>query len=293
VKSSFRNTRANGEQASPGTRQPGERPGLVSLVGAGPGDPDLLTRLAARRLAEADLVLHDGLITQEVLRLALTADCVCVSRRPGAKLIEQALVTRRMIEESRIGRRVVRLKAGDPFVLGRGGEEAIALAEARVPFEIVPGLTSAVAAPAAAGIPVTHRGLASGLLVLSGHAPEAYEPMLAALPSRGLTVVVLMGFAERARIARVMMDHGWPAETPAAIVSNAFQPEERIWTGPLEAVGGALIGAPVEDAHTIVVGEVVSLAPIISRGLVSTTASRREHESGFEDTGPRPPVVCA
>jgi len=266
--------------------------GLVSLVGAGPGDPDLLTQLAARRLAEADLVLHDGLVTDAVLSLALTAECVSVSRRPGAKVIDQSLVTQRMIHESRAGRRVVRLKAGDPFVLGRGGEEALALAQARVPFEIVPGVTAAVAAPAAAGIPVTHRGIASAFVVVSGHSAEAYAQVLEALPCQGVTVVVLMGFGERARIARVMMEHGWPGATPAALVSNASQPGERLWIGTLERIGEALSGAPAEDAHTIVVGEVVSLAPEISRG-VCTSDGRREHGSRVEDVGARAPVVCA
>jgi uroporphyrin-III C-methyltransferase/precorrin-2 dehydrogenase/sirohydrochlorin ferrochelatase len=245
-------------------------------------------------LAAADLVLHDGLVTAEVLRLALTAECVCVSRRPGAKVIEQSLVTARMIDEARAGRRVVRLKAGDPFVLGRGGEEALALAEAQVPFEVVPGLTAAVAAPAAAGIPVTHRGLASGVLVVSGHAAEAYAPILEQLPAGSVTVVILMGFAERGRIARVMMERGWPGGTPAAIVTNASQPDERVWTGPLEAVGGALAGAPAEEAHTIVVGEVVSLGAVIARGMNTASAAGREYESaGRENTGPRPPVICA
>jgi uroporphyrin-III C-methyltransferase/precorrin-2 dehydrogenase/sirohydrochlorin ferrochelatase len=266
--------------------------GLVSLVGAGPGDPDLLTQLAARRLAEADLVLHDGLVTDAVLSLALTAECVSVSRRPGAKVIDQSLVTQRMIHESRAGRRVVRLKAGDPFVLGRGGEEALALAQARVPFEIVPGVTAAVAAPAAAGIPVTHRGIASAFVVVSGHSAEAYAPVLVGLPCQGVTVVVLMGFGERARIARVMMENGWPGATPAALVSNASQPGERLWIGTLERIGEALSGAPAEDAHTIVVGEVVSLAPEISRG-VCTSDGRREHGSRVEDVGARAPVVCA
>jgi uroporphyrin-III C-methyltransferase/precorrin-2 dehydrogenase/sirohydrochlorin ferrochelatase len=286
---------APGDERQSGTTSASARDdgGLVSLVGAGPGDPDLLTQLAARRLAEADVVLHDGLVTDAVLSLALTAECVCVSRRPGAKVIDQAVVTQRMIDESRAGRRVVRLKAGDPFVLGRGGEEALALAQARVPFEIVPGVTAAVAAPAAAGIPVTHRGIASAFVVVSGHSAEAYVPVLEGLPRQGVTVVVLMGFGERARIARVMMEHGWPGATPAALVSNASQPGERLWIGTLERIGEALSGAPAQDAHTIVVGEVVSLAPEISRGVCTSDACRREHGSRVEDVGARAPVVCA
>ena len=278
------------KNASSGSKEPVVRLGLVSLVGAGPGDPELLTCRAARRLAEADLVLHDGLVTEEVLALAVTAERVGVSRRPGAKVVEQAVVTQLMIDSARAGRRVVRLKAGDPFVLGRGGEEALALAEAGVPFEIVPGLTSAVVAPAVAGIPVTHRGVASAFVVVSGHSEDAYAPILERLPAGTLTVVVLMGFAERGRIAHVMMEHGWPGDTPAAVVANASQDHQRIWTGPLAAMGEALAGAPAGDAHTIIVGEVVTVGAVIARGL-SRSASRSEYEPGSEDAGPGPAVI--
>jgi uroporphyrin-III C-methyltransferase len=271
---------AAGDSRTPPPDDDRQRPtvGFVSLVGAGPGDPELLTCRAARRLADADLVLHDGLVTSEVLNLTLTAERILVSRRPGAKLVDQTMVTRLMIEGARSGRRVVRLKAGDPFVLGRGGEEALALAEAGVPFEIVPGLTAAVVAPAVAGIPVTHRGVASAFMVVSGHAAEAYAPVLQGVTTTGLTIVVLMGFAERARIARLLIERGWPAATPAAIVTNASQESQGIWTGPLEAVGQALNGAPPEDAHAIVIGEVVSVGAVIARGLQSSAQIWAENE---------------
>jgi uroporphyrin-III C-methyltransferase/precorrin-2 dehydrogenase/sirohydrochlorin ferrochelatase len=263
--------------------------GFVSLVGAGPGDPELLTCRAARRLADAELVLHDGLVTDDVLNLALTAECILVSRRPGAKLVDQAMVTRLMVEAARSGRRVVRLKAGDPFVLGRGGEEALALAEAGVPFEIVPGLTAAAAAPAVAGIPVTHRGVASAFVVVSGHSAEAYAPILQTLPIGGLTIVVLMGFGERERIARLLIDRGWPGNTSAAIVTNATQAAQGIWTGPLEAVGQALVGASREDAHTIVVGEVVSVGAVIARGLQSSAETAWAASERAIERAPWPP----
>jgi uroporphyrin-III C-methyltransferase/precorrin-2 dehydrogenase/sirohydrochlorin ferrochelatase len=266
--------------------------GFVSLVGAGPGDADLLTCRAARRLAEADLVLHDGLITDDVLNLAAGADRVLVSRRPGAKQVDQAAVTRLMIDAARSGRRVVRLKAGDPFVLGRGGEEALALLDARVPFEVVPGISAAVAAPAAAGIPVTHRGVASAFVVVSGHAPEAYEPILRGVPVTGVTVVVLMGFAARGAIASCLIDSGWAAMTPAAVISNASQDSQVIWNGPLGAVGEALRDAVPHDAHTIVIGDVVAVGAVIARGMCPIE-SRRSHASGSEDVGPRPTVICA
>jgi uroporphyrin-III C-methyltransferase len=287
--------------------------GFVSLVGAGPGDPDLLTCRAARRLADADLVLHDGLVTSEVLALAQAAERILVSRRPGTKaatssrvngvedslsssrLQPLSLVTDLMIDAARAGRRVVRLKAGDPFVLGRGGEEALALAAAGVPFEIVPGLTSAVVAPAVAGIPVTHRGVASGFVVVSGHSEDAYGPILAHVPPHVVTLVVLMGFAERGRIAEFLMGHGWPSETPVAIVTNASQDAQGVWTGTLNDVGRAVANASPEDAHAIVVGDVVAVGAAIAREMWTPLEVRRNYvdERGSEDAGPSPAVICA
>ena len=153
------------------------RRGLVSLVGAGPGDPALLTRRAAQRLAEADLVLYDALVDRAALDLAPSAQRIFVGKRAGRPAVTQEFIIRLLIRAARRGRRVVRLKGGDPFVFGRGGEEALALSAAGLPFEVVPGVSSAVAAPALAGIPVTHRGMASGFVVVSGHAEEAYRPI--------------------------------------------------------------------------------------------------------------------
>lgn len=269
--------------------------GLVSLVGAGPGDPDLLTIRAARRLAEADLVLHDGLVSPEVLMLAVGAERICVSRRPGvkapgARTFNQSVVNQMMIEAARAGQQVVRLKAGDPFVLGRGGEEALALADAAVAFEIVPGLSAAVAAPEIAGIPVTHRGIASGFVVVSGHNAEAYRPILEPLLPGSLTIVVLMGFAERGAVAALLQEKGWPADTPAAIITNATQDDRQgIWTGPLHGVAGALTSASAEDAHTLVVGEVVGVGAVIARSLRPSGGRRRY--AGSDNVRPRPPVI--
>lgn len=235
-------------------------PGFVSLVGAGPGDPDLLTVRAVDRLRAADLVLHDGLVPAAIVALAESAERVSVARRAGRKTLTQRDVSDRMITAARAGLRVVRLKAGDPFVLGRGGEEAQALASAGVPFEIVPGLSTAFAAPTLAGIPVTHRGLATAVVVVSGHAPESYEPVLAAVPPRSTTVVILMGLTGRREIARYLIQTGWDRSTPAAVLINASQPTERIWTGALEELGthdGLTTG---DDPGVIVVGEVVSVA---------------------------------
>ena len=233
--------------------------GFVWLVGAGPGDPDLLTRRAARVLAQADLVLYDALVSPAALELAPHAQRFSVGKRAGRPSVDQETIHRLMVRAARRGRRVVRLKGGDPFVCGRGGEEALALQAAGVPFEVVPGVSSALAAPASAGIPVTHRGLASAFVVVSGHAESAFRPVLETLAPRSATVVVLMGLARRDAIASLLAARGWPATTPAAIVHGAFTEDAHEWIGTV----GTLGAAPLPDtgaAGTIVVGAVVSLA---------------------------------
>jgi uroporphyrin-III C-methyltransferase/precorrin-2 dehydrogenase/sirohydrochlorin ferrochelatase len=236
--------------------------GFVSLVGAGPGDPELLTLRAVRRLADAELVLFDALVAPEALRLAPRAQRFCVGKRAGRRGVAQETIHRLMIRAARRGRRVVRLKCGDPFVLGRGGEEALALARAGVPFEVVPGLTTAVAAPALAGVPVTHRGLASGFLVVSGHAQASWLPALQALPPASVTVVVLMGLASRAAIAAALIARGWPAGTPAAILLAAGTASARRWIGRLDGLAGAALDP--ESPGTIVVGAVVGVAAALA-----------------------------
>jgi uroporphyrin-III C-methyltransferase / precorrin-2 dehydrogenase / sirohydrochlorin ferrochelatase len=238
----------------------------VSLVGAGPGDPELLTQRAVRRLATADLVLYDALVAPEVLALAPRAQRFRVGKRAGRHSVRQETIDRLMIRAARRGRRVVRLKCGDPFVLGRGGEEVRALQAAGVPCEIVPGVTTAVAAPALAGIPVTHRGLASGFVVVSGHAETAWRPIVDPLTPRSLTIVVLMGLATRAALAARLMERGWPARTPAAIMLAASRPEADTWIGTLATLGAAPVEAPGDPPGTIVIGDVVSLAAVTGAG---------------------------
>ena len=239
--------------------------GFVSIVGAGPGDPELLTLKAASRLRTADLVLHDALVDPAALGLASHARFLYVGKRARRKSIAQSTIERLLVRAARRGERVVRLKCGDPFVLGRGGEEALALAHAGIPYEIIPGVSSAIAAPGLAGIPVTHRGLASGFAVVSGHAEQVFAPMLRAIAPQSLTVVVLMGIANRARIAEVLVDRGWPAQTPAAIVLDASWSEQASWTGTLAALGGCQLPAQhPEAAGVLVIGEVVSLAEALS-----------------------------
>jgi uroporphyrin-III C-methyltransferase / precorrin-2 dehydrogenase / sirohydrochlorin ferrochelatase len=238
--------------------------GLVSVVGAGPGDPELLTVRAARRLQAADLVLRDGLVPKAIAEVAASARHCVVSRRPGDARIAPDDVVGLMADASARGQRVVRLRAGDPFVLARGAEEVLGLIAAGVPFEIVPGLTSASAAPTVAGIPLTHRGVASGFVVVSGHAAEAYAPVLSSLRPRSATVVILMGLAERARIAALMIGHGWPPDTPAAVIVGASQPGERIWRGELRLLGADRVAPNTKIPGVIVIGDVVAVGAEIA-----------------------------
>jgi uroporphyrin-III C-methyltransferase / precorrin-2 dehydrogenase / sirohydrochlorin ferrochelatase len=231
--------------------------GFVSLVGAGPGDPDLLTLRAVDRLRAADLVLYDALVDRAALRHAPQARWAYVGKRAGRHSIAQETIERVMIRRALRGERIVRLKSGDPVVFGRGGEEALALAEAGVPCEIVPGVSSAVAAPALSGIPVTHRGLASAFVVVSGHAEEAYGPVLRDLSPGSATLVILMGIATRAATSALLLRRGWPAETPAAILFSASRPDASTWRGTL---GGVASVKASEAPGIIVVGATVALA---------------------------------
>jgi uroporphyrin-III C-methyltransferase/precorrin-2 dehydrogenase/sirohydrochlorin ferrochelatase len=233
--------------------------GRVSIVGAGPGDPALLTRKAAARLRRADLVLYDALVDPRVLRFARKARRFFVGKRAGRHAMRQEAIHALMIRAAQRGRRVVRLKGGDPFVYGRGAEEVLALRAAGVTVDVVPGISSAIAAPAAAGIPVTHRGLASAFLVTSGHDLESFARNVAAAHPGAITLVVLMGFARRAEVARRLIAMGWPAETPAAVVVDASTAHQQTWSGCLADLGCA---DPTHcgGAGTIVVGDVVSIA---------------------------------
>jgi len=245
--------------------------GFVSLVGAGPGDPELLTLRAVNRLRDADLVLYDALVEQELLELAPRAKRFYVGKRAGRHSIDQDGIHALMIRAAKRGERVVRLKCGDPFVLGRGGEEALALEAAGIAYEVVPGLSSAIAAPALAGIPVTHRGLSAGFAVLSGHAESAFGSAIDSLAPGALTVVILMGLRTRAELARRLIARGWAADTPAAIVLGASHEGAARWLGTLATLADAAIDS--ELAGVIVVGTVVSLAARIANEHVPVAGS--------------------
>ena len=228
----------------------------VSLVGAGPGDPDLLTVKAARLLAEADVVVHDALVGDGVLALVPTStELIDVGKRPG-RPIPQELISTLLVTLARDGKRVVRLKGGDPFVFGRGGEEAQALRDAGIAFEVVPGITSAVAAPAAAGVPVTHRGVAASFTVVTGHRP-AGEPAVdwRALARVGGTVVVLMGVSQRATIAAELIAGGLDPATPVAAVQSATTGDQVTARCRLDELAAASIRSPA----VLVIGAVAAL----------------------------------
>ena len=234
----------------------------VHLVGAGPGAADLLTLRAARLLGEADIVVHDRLIGAEILDLiAPWAERIDVGKNPNGKSVRQTEINRVLIDAGRRADCVVRLKGGDPFVFGRGGEEALDLQAAGIEVEIVPGVTSAIAGPAMAGIPVTHRGRASGFTVLTGMQDPASETAIdwEAAARLGTTLVILMG-ARRARdLAERLLDAGMDDDTPVAIITEATTPTQRVRHLPLAALGvdrvdnpsviviGAVAGDPVLD----------------------------------------------
>jgi uroporphyrin-III C-methyltransferase / precorrin-2 dehydrogenase / sirohydrochlorin ferrochelatase len=245
--------------------------GRVSLVGAGPGDSELWTVRGLRRVQEADLVLYDALIDAESLRRLTNAQCFCVGKRAGRASVRQDTIHRLMIRAARQGKRVVRLKGGDPFVFGRGAEEALELARAGIPCEVVPGVTTAVAAAELAGIPVTHRGVASGFLVIAGHAGETFDAALNAVRPNSITLVVMMGIAVRGVIASRLQDHGWAADSRAALVCGASTANEWVWTGRLQDVGSA--APPAGVPGLLVVGEVVQVREAIE-------AARRNEDIG-------------
>lgn len=232
--------------------------GFVSLVGAGPGDPDLLTVKAVRRLTQADEVLHDALIDPRVLQLATRARRQLVGGRVGT-CHDQAAINRLMVDLALDGARVVRLKGGDPFVFAHGGEEARALAEAGVAFEIVPGVSSVMAAPALAGIPLTHRGIASGFAVVTGHHEATWIPMLQGVKPGAMTIVVLMGLGSRGRLVEVLSRQGWPLWMPAAVVLAASTPRQRVWRGTLKQLPDVSLDAKRDGPGVIVIGDVAAM----------------------------------
>lgn len=257
----------------------------VYLVGAGPGDPGLLTLRGAEVLRRADVVVHDRLVAPGLLDLApAEAERVYAGKAPGRNEMSQEEINDLLVERGRAGRVVVRLKGGDPFVFGRGGEEAEALAAAGVPFEVVPGITSAVGAPAYAGIPVTHRGASTHFTVVTGHedpTKESTDVDWDALAKGGGTLVILMGAGRIGEIADRLVAGGLPADTPVAAVRNGTRADQ----GTVRATLGTVVDAGVQAPAAIVVGEVARLdlawfesRPLFGRSVVVTRAREQASE---------------
>ena len=230
--------------------------GWVALLGGGPGDDGLLTERARLLLRSADVVVHDRLGPQQVLRsLPDSVELVDVGKAPGRHPVPQHEINQILINHAGAGRGVVRLKGGDPYVLGRGGEERLACEEAGIPVEVVPGVSSAIAVPAAAGIPVTHRGIATGFSVVSGHDEIPRLPTGA-----DHTLVVLMGMTRLRSTTELLIAHGRAAGMPTAVIERGCTPDQRVIIGTLDDIADRCLAAQVCSPAVVVVGEVVTLA---------------------------------
>ncbi len=246
-------------------RTRGEK-GKVYLVGAGPGDPELITVRGLRLLRQAEVVVYDRLIPAALLDEApAEAERIYVGKRPGCHTISQEAINALLVEKARAGKCVVRLKGGDPFVLGRGGEEALALARAGVPFEVVPGVTSATAVPAFAGIPVTHRGLSTAFAVVTGHrAGDAEDDVDWSVYAQVPTLVILMGMKRARRICQALIAAGRPPHTPAAVISWGTTEAQRAVRTTLARLPDAIKEAKLVSPGILVVGEVAALADVLA-----------------------------
>ncbi len=236
--------------------------GRVDIVGAGPGNPDLLTLRALQLLQQADVVLYDRLVGPDILGYARRdAACVSVGKARGSHALSQADINALMIRHARAGARVVRLKGGDPFIFGRGGEELQALREAGIAHAIVPGITAATGCAAIAGIPLTHRDLAHGAVLVTGQGQDG-EPDLdwAALAKLQQTLVVYMGLATAGSLTARLIGHGYPPATPVAVIENGTLPQQRAVFGRLAALPDILRANAIEAPALIIIGEVVRLA---------------------------------
>ena len=235
--------------------------GMVYLVGAGPGDPDLITVRGAEVLRAADVVVYDRLASPLLLDLApADAERVYAGKEPGRSALPQDEINRLLVERARDGKAVVRLKGGDPFVFGRGGEEALACASAGVPFQVVPGVTSAVAAPALAGIPVTHRGIAQSFAVVTASAAHGNGVDVARVATAVDTLVVLMVAGRLEETCRELIAAGRPEDEPAAIIQWAATEEQKTVAGTLSDLPVLAAAASIGPPATLVVGAVAALA---------------------------------
>jgi uroporphyrinogen III methyltransferase / synthase len=240
-------------------------PGLVSLIGAGPGDPGLMTLKGVERLREADAIVYDYLVNPEILKYARPdAEIVYAGKKAGKHTLPQEEINALLVQLAQSGKRVARLKGGDPFVFGRGGEEATALHEAEIPFEIIPGISSAIAAPAYAGIPVTHRDFVSSFTVITGHERKDVTDAdtrldWASLAKVGGTLVFLMGVGQLDKIAANLTEAGLSPDTPAAVVQWGTYQHQRTVVGTVATIHALAQEAGIKPPAVTVIGQVVAL----------------------------------
>jgi uroporphyrin-III C-methyltransferase len=233
--------------------------GRILLIGAGPGDPELMTLKAARALGHADVILVDDLVSRGCLAHARSgAKVIDVGKRAGAASTPQAYIQKLAIQLARTGKVVARLKGGDPFVFGRGGEELAAFAAAGIEVEVIPGVTAGTAVPAALGIPITHRDFVQGVTFVTGHGKDGAEPDWATLARTGTTLVIYMGLRKAERISLALRAAGMPATTPACVIENGTLSSQRQVVTMLEKLSGSGFAGP----GLIVIGEVVRLAEL-------------------------------
>ena len=244
--------------------------GSVVLIGGGPGADDLITVRGRRALLTADVVVHDRLAPVELLDLLdPDVEIIDAGKAPGRHALSQDEINAVLVDRASRGLRVARLKGGDPFVLGRGSEEVLACAEAGIPVDVVPGVSSAISAPAAAGIPVTHRGSSQGFVVVTGHVLGDLEPF----GRTDLTLVVLMGVATLAALADGLMAHGRDASTPVAVVERAYASDQRVTTATLGTIATTAQDAGVANPAVIVIGDVVDVPGLVADRTLTTVGA--------------------
>lgn len=253
----------NGNSLIGSLERPEFKPGWVWLVGAGPGDPGLLTLHAAHALEQAEVIVYDALVSKEILALAGPGQVlIYAGKRGGRPSPKQPDISELLIEFAQGGKRVLRLKGGDPLTFGRGGEEALALVEAGIPFRIVPGVTAGVGGLAYAGIPATHRDLGHAITFVTGHmaggkVPDAVD--WAALAKASPTIVLYMSMKHMGLIAELLIEGGRPNDDPVAVISNATTPQQKVLETTLELCAEDIAKAGLEPPSLIVIGQVVRL----------------------------------
>jgi uroporphyrin-III C-methyltransferase / precorrin-2 dehydrogenase / sirohydrochlorin ferrochelatase len=261
IEGDARGAQAVAQQLLARTSTAPRRAGEVTLVGAGPGDPELLTLKALRALQDADVILHDRLVPEDLLDMARRdAVRISVGKAAGGIGSTQEEINALLIEHAEQGKRVVRLKGGDPFIFGRGGEELEALARAQISFSVIPGVTAAAGCAAYAGIPLTHRDYAHSVTFVTAHEDkDGREPDWRALAKPGITAVFYMGLARVERIAAQLVAHGAAATLPAAVIAQGTLQEQRVITGTLATIAAVTAASNIQSPALLVVGEVVSL----------------------------------